>query len=78
MVGFIPPIADLVSLLTNKALAAPLIKRNTTTVLDTDHEGSLNATLAISDESVSLTWRPPLRQGHPHVETGLKLSHKTG
>ncbi|KAJ4403091.1 hypothetical protein N0V82_010704 [Gnomoniopsis sp. IMI 355080] len=30
---------------------APLIKRNTTTVLDTDHEGSLNGTLAIDDET---------------------------
>ncbi|PSR90328.1 Intradiol ring-cleavage dioxygenase [Coniella lustricola] len=30
---------------------APIVKRNTTTVLDTDHEGSLNATTAASDET---------------------------
>lgn len=28
------------------------MKRNTTTVLDTDHEGDLNATTAVSDETV--------------------------
>lgn len=29
------------------------MKRNTTTVLDTDHEGDLNATSAVADETVS-------------------------
>lgn len=58
------PLRLLGAAFTDKTVAAPLIKRNTTTVLDTDHEGTLDGTTAISDETVSL----PRRLTAPNIK----------